>query len=104
MARRKLITAIHELAFLSIVLFCTPAVADDQGGRYGWVTAWGTSQQPNVAAATVSNATIRQFARVTLPGQLIRIRLDNPFGADAVTIACTAIRSRSPSTPGRTSQ
>jgi lysophospholipase L1-like esterase len=94
MSGRKLTTAIRAFACLSIVLLCTPAFADEHGGRWGWVTAWGTSQQPNVPPATVSNATVREFARVTIPGQLIRIRLDNTFGADAVTIGKASVAHR----------
>src|SRR5260370_39576371 len=86
MSGGKLTTAVRAFAYLSIVLLCTPAFADEPGGPWHWVTAWGTSQQPNVPAATVSNATVREFARVTIPGQLIRIRLDNTFGPAAVTI------------------
>jgi lysophospholipase L1-like esterase len=70
------------------------AFADEPGGSWHWVTAWGTSQQPNVAAATVSNATVREFARVTIPGQLIRIRLDNTFGPAAVTIGEASVAHR----------
>jgi lysophospholipase L1-like esterase len=73
---------------------CTPAFADERDGRWGWVTAWGTSQQPNVPPATVTNATVREFARVTIPGQLIRIRLDNTFGSDAVTIGKASVAHR----------
>src|SRR5712691_10888707 len=94
MSGRKLTTAVRAFACLSIVLLCTPALADDHGSRGGWVTAWGTSQQPNVPPATVTNATVRQFARVTIPGQLIRIRLDNTFGADAVTIGKASVAHR----------
>jgi len=94
MSGRKLTTAVRAFACLSIVLLCTPALADDHGGRGGWVTAWGTSQQPNVPPATVTNATVRQFARVTIPGQLIRIRLDNTCGADAVTIGKASVAHR----------
>ena len=92
MSGRKLTIAVRAFACLSIVLVCTPAFADDHGGR--WVTAWGTSQQPNVPPATVTNATAQQFARVTIPGQLIRIRLDNTFGADAVTIGKASVAHR----------
>jgi lysophospholipase L1-like esterase len=94
MSWRKITPVIQAFACLSILLLCTPALADDHGGRSRWVTAWGTSQQPNVAPATVTNATVRQFARVTIPGQLIRIRLDNTFGADAVTIGKASVAQR----------
>jgi lysophospholipase L1-like esterase len=58
--------------------------AQDAGGR-AWVTAWGTSQQA-LGDTQITNATVRMIARVTLPGDNIRIRLDNTFGAEPVTI------------------
>jgi lysophospholipase L1-like esterase len=51
----------------------------------GWVTAWSTSQQA-LGEASVTNATVRLIARVTVPGDAVRLRLDNTFGADAVRI------------------
>ena len=50
----------------------------------GWVTAWGTSQQV-LSQARVSNATLRLVARVTAPGDAIRLRFDNTFGTAPVT-------------------
>jgi lysophospholipase L1-like esterase len=50
-----------------------------------WVTAWGTSQQ-SLADVQITNATVRMIARVTIPGENIRIRLDNTFGADPLRI------------------
>ena len=58
--------------------------AQDAGGR-AWVTAWGTSQQA-LGDTPITNATVRMIARVTVPGDNIRIRLDNTFGAEPVTI------------------
>jgi lysophospholipase L1-like esterase len=49
-----------------------------------WTTAWGTSQQA-LGQTRVSNATLRLVARVTAPGDAIRLRFDNTFGAAPVT-------------------
>jgi lysophospholipase L1-like esterase len=51
-----------------------------------WVTAFGTSQQPNIPPITIDNATIRMVARVSIPSEAIRIRLDNTFSQTPVTI------------------
>ena len=72
---------------------------DDDGGRRGhhsqhWVTAWGTSQQPNATPVPVTNATVRMIVRVTIPGDAIRIRLDNTFGPAAVTIGRAHVAQR----------
>jgi lysophospholipase L1-like esterase len=50
----------------------------------GWTTAWGTSQQ-GLGQTRVSNATLRLIARVTVPGDAIRLRFDNTFGTAPVT-------------------
>jgi lysophospholipase L1-like esterase len=58
-----------------------------------WVTAWGTSQQ-GVGDTAITNATVRMIARVTIPGQRIRIRLDNAYNTNAVTIGRAAVGYR----------
>jgi lysophospholipase L1-like esterase len=78
---------------LVMALLCAPARAQEGEGMH-WVTAWGTSQQPNVTEATINNATIRLIARVTLPGDTIRIRLDNTFASQAVTIGKVFVAHR----------
>ena len=50
-----------------------------------WVTAWGTSQQA-LGDTPITNATVRMIARVTIPGDGVRIRLDNAFGTEPVVI------------------
>jgi lysophospholipase L1-like esterase len=50
-----------------------------------WVTAWATSQQA-LAETGITNATVRLIARVTVPGDAVRIRLDNSFSQDSVKI------------------
>ena len=51
-----------------------------------WIAAWGTSQEV-YGSTTVSNRTIRMFARVAIGGQALRIRLDNTFSPAPVTFA-----------------
>ncbi len=50
-----------------------------------WITGWSTSQQV-LGDVRVTNATIRMIARVTIPGDAVRIRLDNTFGVEPVSI------------------
>jgi lysophospholipase L1-like esterase len=64
------------------VLFSVPVFAQDSNRE--WVTAWGTSQQ-SLGEAKITNATARMIARVTVPGDSVRIRLDNTFGTTPVT-------------------
>jgi lysophospholipase L1-like esterase len=85
---------LRRIAVPMLVLLCAPAWAEESGRGAHWVTAWGTSQQPNVTAATISNATVRMIARVTLPGDTIRIRLDNTFSSAPVTIGRASVAHR----------
>jgi lysophospholipase L1-like esterase len=55
-----------------------------QNTNQAWVTAWGTSQQ-GLSEVKITDGTVRMIARVTLPGDSIRIRLDNTFGTAPVT-------------------
>lgn len=59
-----------------------------------WVTAWGTSQQPNTVPVVVTNATLRLIARVTVPGEAIRIRIDNTFSASPLAIGAATVGPR----------
>jgi lysophospholipase L1-like esterase len=59
----------------------------------GWVAAWGASQQ-NLGDAKLSNATVRLIARVTIPGEALRIRFDNTYGTAPVTFARTSVAPR----------
>jgi len=78
------------------------ALAAQQGAPRGtvgapaagaWVTAWGTSQQA-LGEATISDATVRLVARVTIPGESVRIRLDNGYGAEPVQVGRATIAYR----------
>lgn len=58
-----------------------------------WVTGWGTSQQ-TLGDTSMTNATVRMIARITIPGDTVRIRLDNTFGTEPITIGRAAIGHR----------
>jgi lysophospholipase L1-like esterase len=79
--------------WVATVLLPTAAVARDRA----WVTAWATSQQ-GLGAAKISNATVRMIARVTVPGESVRVRLDNTFGTAPVVFgkATVGLRARGP--------
>ena len=84
------------LAILGPQLDAQPAanrgtVGPPAGGA--WVTAWATSQQA-LGDAVVTDATVRLIARVTVPGETVRIRLDNSYGADSVRIGRAAVAYR----------
>lgn len=62
-------------------------------GTDAWVTAWGTSQQA-LGETIVRDATVRLIARVTIPGERVRIRLDNGYGTDSVRVGRASIGYR----------
>src|SRR5580658_6771228 len=76
---------------LAALLALTASYAAAQ--NTGWVAAWAASQQ-NQAEAKISNATVRLIARATLPGEAVRIRLDNTYGAAPVTFGHASIAPR----------
>lgn len=58
-----------------------------------WVTAWATSQQA-LGEAAISNATVRMIARVTIPGDAVRVRLDNGYSTEPIRIGRASIGYR----------
>lgn len=58
-----------------------------------WLTAWGTSQQA-LGTAMMTNATVRMIARVTVPGEAVRVRLDNTFGTGPLAIGKAYVGQR----------
>src|SRR5256885_5733567 len=81
---------------LLLLGFGASAAPQNRGPAAGgktWVTAWGTSQQV-LAETRITNATVRMIARVTIPGDSVRIRLDNTFGTEPVTIGRAYIGHR----------
>ena len=58
-----------------------------------WITAWGTSQQA-LGATAVTNATVRMIARVTIPGEAVRVRVDNTFGTAPLVIGHAYVGQR----------
>jgi lysophospholipase L1-like esterase len=62
-----------------------------------WATAWGSSMQ-GLAPATqsVSNATVQMIARSSIAGTMVRVKLENTFGLEPLTIGETyvALRNR----------
>jgi lysophospholipase L1-like esterase len=73
------------------------AQAVNTAAKPAWVTAWATSQQ-GLGQAKISNATVRMIARVTVPGDSVRLRLDNTFATAPVTFgkATIGLRVRGP--------
>jgi lysophospholipase L1-like esterase len=76
--------------FLAGALICSGVLAAQSPA---WVTAWSTSQQ-TLGDARITNATVRMIARVTVSGSAVRIRLDNAFGAEPLSIGRASVGPR----------
>jgi hypothetical protein len=78
-----------------VALTAGPAVMAQQAGRGSgkWITAWGSSQQA-LGTATVTNATVRMIARVTIGGESVRVRLDNTYGTAPLSIGKASLGQR----------
>jgi len=85
MTRRYLLFIVPIITLLTVSFSTGRATAQGRLDPGIWVTAWGTSQQA-LGTAMITNATVRMIARVTIPGDAVRIRLDNTFGVQPVTI------------------
>jgi lysophospholipase L1-like esterase len=90
-------SALTNFALAAAALWAATAwlatAAVSQGSNPGWITAWATSQQ-GLGPAKISNATVRMVARVTAPGESLRVRLDNTFGKEPVTFGKATIGLR----------
>ncbi len=80
-------TALLKLLAASfLALACSLALGAD--GH--WVTTWGCAPQltepGNLPPVTLANSTLRQFVRTTLGGKIIRVRLSNAYGTNAVNV------------------
>ena len=58
-----------------------------------WITAWSTSQQ-TLGESGLTNASVRMIARVTSPGEAVRVRLDNTFGTSPLLIGAAYLGQR----------
>jgi len=80
-----------------------PAAARESAGR--WVGSWAAAQltlppQNAVAAADLTDATLRQVVRLSLGGEALRVRLSNAFGTEPLRITSAHVASAvQPGTP-----
>ena len=67
--------------------------ANPSNANPAWVAAWATSQQ-GLGETRITNATVRMVARVTVPGDSVKVRLDNTFGAAPAVFGNASIGPR----------
>ena len=88
-------TAVRGAA-IAVVLFATLGLhpsgpAEAQEGR--WVIAWGSSPR-GVAPDRLANATVQMIARPTIAGDFVRVKLENTFSPEPLTIGEASIAWR----------
>jgi lysophospholipase L1-like esterase len=89
----KKISALTAAAFAGTAALALMASEAPAQNTQGWVAGWAASQQGQ-AQAKLTNASVRMIARVTIPGDQVRIRLDNTFGMAPVTFGTAMIAPR----------
>jgi lysophospholipase L1-like esterase len=77
------------LLFTSFLIFCSFTQAQNESAKAGadenWVATWGCA--PGFAIGEeISNQTIRQFARISVGGKRVRLRLSNETGTQPLVI------------------
>ncbi len=86
--------AIAAAALGAVALAAAPVQANDRDRDDGaWVAAWGTSQQA-LGTVQLTNATVRMIARVSIPGEAVRIRLDNTYGPAPLVVGTAYVGQR----------
>lgn len=86
MTTRSLLSSPWAITLLAVLTSGGLGMATQQlpsGAR--WFTAWSTAQN-GLGDKTITNVTVRLVARVTIPGEAVRIRLDNTYGTSPVSI------------------
>jgi len=77
-----------QMGFLIVMLLLAAGTVAGADGH--WVTTWGCGPQltepGNLPPAPMANSTLRQFVRVTVGGNLLRVRLSNAYGTNSVTM------------------
>jgi lysophospholipase L1-like esterase len=85
MTRTSLLFKVAIVAGLALVFGSGILALQQPPTSAKWITAWGTSQN-GLGMTSVTNATVRMIARVTISGEAVRIRLDNTFGTSPLAI------------------
>ena len=79
---KRLPTALATVATALVLIASAVPTTVAQTGR--WIAAWGTAQE-TYGTTVLTDRTVRMFARVSIGGQAVRVRLDNTFSPVPVT-------------------
>ena len=59
-----------------------------------WVGTWATAPAPSVAGQALSNHTLRMAPRISLGGDMIRVRVSNAYGVGPLAIGAASLGIR----------
>ncbi len=93
---RRLFLRESLASLAALALLSSPVRADRDPAR--WVGTWSAAMQatfPSVPPATFSNVTLREVVRVTIGGNLVRVRFSNATGDDTLLIGAASVGVRS---------
>ncbi|MFS8096745.1 GDSL-type esterase/lipase family protein [Lentzea alba] len=85
----RLRTPAIATAVLAVAALLTPAAEAERPGT-GWFTSWAQSQQ-NLAPVTLHDQSLRMITRLSQGGSAVRIRVQNTFGKQPLTIDRTTV-------------
>ena len=85
MTRRSLLFRVPIIAVLALLPGSGIIALEQRPPSARWIAAWGSSQQ-TLGTTTITDATVRMIARVTVSGEAVRIRLDNTYGTTPLAI------------------
>src|ERR671914_1363337 len=83
-------TAITVVALITLGLNLIGPAEAQQGQ---WITAWGSSMH-SLSSGTLTNATVQMIARPTIAGNAVRVKLENTFSTEPLTIGAASIALR----------
>ena len=93
---KSICTRLTRKALPLVVVTVVAAAVPGTAAAQQWVAAWGSSvQSASPGTWTVTNASVRLLARSTISGERVRVRLENTFGADPLTIGAASIAFQS---------
>jgi lysophospholipase L1-like esterase len=83
-------TTITAVALITLGLNLNGPAEAQQGQ---WITAWGSSMH-SLSSDTLTNATVQMIARPTIAGDAVRVKLENTFSTQPLTIGAASIALR----------
>ena len=105
--RCRLLQLIAVMMLASLCLGQAALADDDDDDENRWLGSWATNPRPQLEdpialffppVPSFDNQTVRQIVKLSIGGDRIRIRFDNTFGDDLLTIGAASVGIQDPGT------